>query len=290
MRRRRFLSLAASFACVPQFSVAQAWRGRALGADFSVRIDGPRALVGQALSELPGLLAAVERTFSLFDPASELSRLNAIGHASRVSPMLRDVVAISDRVHDLTGGVFDPTVQPLWRALASGGDAVAARRAIGWGRVRHGDGITLDSGQALTFNGVAQGYATDLFAQRLTTLGATRALIDLGEQVALGGAFRLGLADPDQGIVGWRSLTDAAVATSSPAAMALGQGQTHILSPDGSDPVWSTVSVEAPTATLADALSTAAVFMDRATLRRLRVVAGLGRIMTVDRAGRVYRI
>ena len=32
-------------------------------------------------------------------------------------------------------GAFDPTVQPLWLALATGGDAHAARRPIGWDRV-----------------------------------------------------------------------------------------------------------------------------------------------------------
>jgi thiamine biosynthesis lipoprotein len=71
--------------------------------------------------------------------------------------------------------------------------------------------------------------------------------------------------------------------------MSLG-GRAHILGPRGETPLWSTVSIEAPSATLADALSTAAVFMERDRLRRLKVAAGLHRITLVDADGDIQTL
>jgi thiamine biosynthesis lipoprotein len=43
-------------------------------------------------------------------------------------------------------------------------------------------------------------------------------------------------------------------------------GQPHILGPQGQAPVWQTVSVSAPEAAIADALSTAFCLMDRVAI------------------------
>ncbi len=283
MRRRRFLTLAAAFACAPRLSEAGTWRGHALGAEVSVSLSGPRAEVDAALSEIPAILARVEAAFSIYRPESEVSRLNRMG---RIVPsaLFRDLVDAADRAHALSGGLFDPSVQPLWQALATGGDARAARDLVGWSRLRVGDAVTLGPGQALTFNGIAQGFATDLVRDHLAARGAARALVNIGEHQALGGPFRLGLVDPEAGRVGHRSLADGALATSSPGAMRLASGR-HILSPTGALPLWSTLSVEAPRATLADALSTAGVFMDQDRLAALKAEAGLARITCIDGQG-----
>jgi thiamine biosynthesis lipoprotein len=79
------------------------------------------------------------------------------------------------------------------------------------------------------------------------------------------------------------------IATSSPAAMSLGT-RAHILGPRGETPIWSTVSIEAKSATMADALSTAAVFMERDALERLKVAAGLHRITLVDADGNIQTV
>ncbi|MHA6324628.1 FAD:protein FMN transferase [Roseivivax sp. CAU 1753] len=288
MRRRRFLTLAATFACAPRLAVAGTWRGFALGADVSVQLDGPRAEVSAMLADIPVILDRVEAAFSIYRAGSEVSRLNRDGWL-RPSPLFRQLTDLADTAHRLTGGGFDPTVQPLWRALAEGRDPTAARAAIGWGRVRRGDAVQLAPGQALTFNGIAQGFATDLVSDHLADRGASGALIDIGEHRALGGPFRLGLSDPAHGLLGMRTLRGGAVATSSPGALRLGHA-AHILSPDGAVPRWSTISIEAPRATMADALSTAAVFMDAAQLQALKARAAITRITTVDGAGNLRTI
>ena len=126
--------------------------------------------------------------------------------------------------------------------------------------------IRLSPYQQLTFNGIAQGFATDLIRADLAALGLTRALINIGEFTALGGPFTLGLSDPEQGLFATRRLTDQAIATSSPGAMRVA-GRPHILHRDPArTPRWSTVSVISPSAAVADAASTAFTLMTRAEI------------------------
>ncbi len=112
---------------------------------------------------------------------------------------------------------------------------------------------------ALTLNGIAQGYVADRVAALLAGHGLTRALIDTGEMVAL--------PDGDWPVQleagGNLALRNRALATSAPLGMTFGgDGVTsHILDPRTARPVlstWRVVSVSAPSAALADALSTAA--------------------------------
>lgn len=266
MRRRRFLTIVAA-AALTAGRVASGpltWRGRALGADTEVTlIGGPPGAAQAALAAIPPLLAGIEAQFSLHDPGSTLARLNATGQASDLPPDFLALCAAADRAHALTGGLFDPTVQPLWQALAQGADPAPARALIGWHRVRReGRTLRLAPGQALTFNGIAQGHATDRVRDLLAGLGFTRALVNIGEFAALGGPWQVGLSDPVQGLLATRHLHGTAIATSSPGALRIG-GASHILGPRGQAPLWSTVSVEAQGATLADALSTALVFVPR---------------------------
>lgn len=290
MKRRRFLTLAAAFACAPALARAATWTGRALGAELSVTLHGPREMTGPALAGIPPLLEAVEAAFSLYRPASDLSRLNRTGRLRDPSALMQRLVARADRAHRLSGGLFDPTVQPLWEALAHGQDPEGARAALGWNRVIRSDRrIALQPGQALTFNGIAQGFATDLMRHHLRRYGAETALVNIGEQAAMGGPFTLGIADPVFGHLGTRALRDMAIATSSPAALTLGNA-AHILGPRGETPLWSTVSIEARSATLADALSTAAVFMTETGIARLKSRTKLHRVTLVDADGNLKTI
>ena len=107
---------------------------------------------------------------------------------------------------------------------------------------------------------------------------------------ARGGPWRLGVADPVHGIALERTITDGAIATSSPGAMWLG-AQGHILSPAGHAPMWSSVSVEATNATLADAVSTALCLADRAAMRRIKqALPEMHRIIAIDADGNIATI
>lgn len=284
IKRRRFLQVLAAAVVVGPWRHAEAaeWRGVALGADVAVRLTGPGA--DAALADLPGMLARIEATFSLYAP-SELRRINAAG-GGKPSDWMARALAVCDLVHGLSGGLFDPTVQPLWRALAEGGDVGEASALIGWDRVarRPGD-VRLGVGQALTLNGMAQGFAADLVRDWLAARGFAQAMVDMGEMAALGGPFRLGLDD-----LGDVTLRGTALAVSQPGAMQVG-GQAHILHPAGGVPRWDVVAVEAETAAIADALSTALALADVEQAKAIRSAApGVRRVWLGDRAGGISLI
>lgn len=284
LNRRRFLTICASLAAFPAHSGTHSWHGRALGAQVSLTIHGPRTLASAALSEARKTIREIEQLFSLYDPNSALSRLNATGQLSHPDPRFYALMQSADHAYNLTHGLFDPTVQPLWHALANNTDTTLAKAAIGWDRVQFTPAkITLDTGQSLTFNGIAQGFATDLIMSALSTRGFTDMLVNIGEYRATGGPWVLGISDPKYGHMGTRTLTSGAIATSSPSALSLGD-HTHILHPTAR-PKWSTVSVEAQTATLADSLSTALTLADRSMVRTIARRANLRKVTLVDMAG-----
>ncbi|RGP38051.1 FAD:protein FMN transferase [Pseudotabrizicola alkalilacus] len=282
MNRRRFLSITAAAMAVPQMAPAETlWQGGALGADASLRLSGRTDHAQAALDGLRSLLGRVEATFSLYRP-SELTRLNRTG-AITPSDWFRQVVDLSGTLHRQTGGAFDPSVQPLWQGWQSG--QLADPALLGWDKVQTGSRITLMPGQALTFNGIAQGFATDLVRAHLARHGFDHALINIGEYAALGGPFRLGISDPQAGLLADWHLTGGALAVSSPMATLIA-GRPHIQHPRGLPPLWATVAVQADSAAVADGLSTALVFLSRSQIASVTAARpDIRRVALVDAAG-----
>lgn len=279
--RRRVLTILACAALAPRGARASEWQGRALGAEARILIrggDAPDALLAQVRAQIE----AIEEVFSLYRD-SQLTRLNRDGHGA-ASAAMTEALDLAWRVHQATDGLFDPGVQVLWRQRVQGAAPVPLR-PFG-GLQRQGGQLRLAPGQALTLNGVAQGIATDRVAALLAGRGLGEVLVDLGEARALDGDFGLELADPQGGVLGRLTLrAGRAVATSSPGAMILSDGQGHIMGPQGQPPRWSTVSVEADSAALADAASTAFVLMDRAQIARAVRTLNLGAVRLVDFEG-----
>ncbi|MEP2531150.1 FAD:protein FMN transferase [Shimia sp.] len=286
LSRRRFLSVCAAFAVAPQGARAHSWQGRAFGADVSLTIHGSREQAETALAAAREIITEVEKLFSLYDPASALVRLNRTKQLPRPDAKFLSLMHKADRVHTLTQGLFDPTVQALWQALSLGKHASEADLSQGWGQVRFGENsVTLQPNQSLTFNGIAQGFATDLVSDALVALGVSEMLVNIGEYRGVGGPWRLGLSDPDYGHLGTRTITNAAIATSSPATTQIGQSG-HILH-RSEQPKWSTVSVVAKRAVFADAFSTALALADQDMIETLVGTNEIHQITLVDFEGNV---
>lgn len=268
--RRRFIALSAVALAAPGYAATQHdWLGVALGAEARLVLSGATdAQARHVFASVVSELAQMEAQFSLYHD-SALTRLNRDGRLSYPSVPLLDLFALADQVHQATGGAFDPTIQPLWLAMATGGNLTAGRAAIGWDRVRiAADEIKLDPGMALTFNGIAQGHAADRIAALMRAEGFGNVLIDTGEVQALGtrtdgGPWRAQVAGPMGDALADLNLQDRALATSSPLGTRIGSGASHILHPKGLPPLWQTVAISAPLAAVADALSTAACLLDR---------------------------
>ncbi|MGQ7845189.1 FAD:protein FMN transferase [Granulosicoccus sp. 3-233] len=287
--RRRFLSITATFPAT--FAVAaetHRWHGRAFGSEVSLRIRGPERAANEAISEARLLIRQAEKLFSLYDPESALVQLNQNGVLRPSAHFLR-LMRSADLAYRLSDGLFDPSVQPLWDNAVQGRDPAEVSHLVGWEKVRFNAArVALAPGQALTFNGIAQGFATDLVSERLQVLGFTQSLVNIGEYRGTGGPWTLGLSNPSHGMVDTHTFKDSAVATSSPLATPIGD-HGHIFLPTGqaSDDrrPWSTVSVEAETATLADALSTGLVWADMRLVEKVRQFPAVRRVTLVDEYG-----
>ncbi len=267
MNRRRFLTLTACALATPAFAASVEWQGRGFGAALSLRLIGADPATAPFLfARIEAEIARIEQLFSLHRD-SALTRLNRDGRLSHPPADVISLLRLAQAVHQATAGAFDPSVQPLWQAIATGGDIAGAQTRIGFDRLTiTPDEIRLAPGQALTLNGIAQGWAADRIAARLTAAGFGQALIDMGEVAALGHhpdgrPWRAAIADVGGTIRGQAALASRALATSSPRATLIGAGRPHILGPQGQAPLWQTVAISAPTAAVADALSTAFCLM-----------------------------
>lgn len=284
LTRRRFLTVSAAFAALPATAQAASWHGRAFGADVAITIRGPERHAAPALAAARDMIRTVEKLFNLHDPDSALARLNRTGTLDRPDSRFLALCRQADEMYHLTDGLFDPSVQPIWQALAQGYDPQAAWAQTGWEQVGISPArITLAAGQALTFNGIAQGFATDLVSDVLSTHGLTRTLVNIGEFRGTTGPWRLGIEDPEHGMLGQRILTTGAMASSSPNATRIA-GRPHILH-HTARPQWSTVTVEAASALVADAASTALVLADRDKIQSMIGQKEIRRIVVVDPAG-----
>ncbi|MEM9780976.1 MAG: FAD:protein FMN transferase [Pseudomonadota bacterium] len=303
--RRRLITVAAAAAVLPgrrghADAVEAVWRGRALGAEATIKLIGAPDRAEGAIAAAQRTLASVEAQFSLYRASSALSRLNRTSRLIGPDASFLSLMASCGRVHDLTDGRFDPTLQPVWALLAEHRgrpDPAAletARRRVGWQRVAvTAQAVHLTGpGMALTLNGIAQGYATDRVAAVLAAHGFEAVLVDIGELKGAGRPWRVGIADPVAGLIEERRLDGRAIATSSPASLAFGQGGIgHILDPSGrTEPRWRTVSVEADSATLADGLSTAMCLMAPTAIRAaMAAEPTIRRVVAVGSDGAVNR-
>jgi len=261
LTRRRFLAIsAAAVANVAsaKASQRQIWEGRALGAIARVELSGPQDMAGPALQAVRDTLTRMEELFSLYRPTSALSRLNR-EKTLRMPPEFQRLVGLIDQMHLVTGGLFDPAVQSAFERHAAG-NAIDAPIS-GWqAREITSSDISLPGpDMQLTFNGIAQGFATDRIAEVLEIHGFTDILVNAGEFRAGSMPKRLMAASPGGQSIGEVTLERSAAATSSPDSLRFLDGQSHIIHPrrPGAEPVWSTVTVVAPEATTADAVSTA---------------------------------
>ena len=221
---------------------------------------------------------ALDRTFSRFDPASELVRVNAAA-GGPASAEFRDVLVRGLALARATGGTFDPSVgavTALWRAPARpAADAVAAaRRTVGRVAV-DGDRVMLGQGTVLDFDGFAKGVAVDACVDALRTAGVTRALVSFGESSLYGlgaprdaDAWTLDVRGPDPDVVvGRLALRDRGASVS---AVFGGDGRrAHVVDPrTGARLRGHAVSViVAPSATDAEAWSKAALVAGPAGVR-----------------------
>ena len=317
MLRRKFL--AASIGTVaaaigPAQGRGQLFTGATLAFGTTVTVsvihDDAReaeAAIGDALDQA----TQVDRLMSIYSPASQVFQLNRDGVLERPHPHLLEVLRQAHALSELTRGAFDITVQPLWQAFRKAADEQAlpsrqqrldAKSRLGWNRmVVDADKVSLGKpGASITLNGLAQGYAADLAMAAVRARGIDNALLDTGEFSAHGNsgtrqAWTLGVLDPRdaESLAAVLKVDGRCVATSGDYVSTFTPDfvHHHIFDPATGDSPQelASVTVLAPSAMLADGLSTAFMVMGARKAHTLAArLAGVG-LMTINKRGVVWK-
>ena len=242
---------------------------------------------GQALlSQAQQTIQELESLLSTTDEDSQIYALNQ-GETVTLDPSTRAVLENALALCADTGGALDITIYPVVRAwgFTTGSHQVPSQQELSallervdyTQVVLQGDTLTLPEGVELDLGGVAKGYASDRAAALLRQAGADCALLDLGGSIQTIGAspdgdpWRVGIRDPlGEGAGDYCALvevTGQAVVTSGMYERYFEQDGVrygHIIDPSTGRPADSglaSVTVVAPSAALADGLSTALFVM-----------------------------
>ena len=232
----------------------------------------------------------LEATLSAHDPDSELSRLNKAPSNTPFQAGATLLAALETALHyaRLTDGAFDPTLGScihLWhrtltrKKLPSPDILHRAQASCGFSLltispptlIKQREGMKLDLG------GIGKGMAVDAIAKKLRAEGLTRFCISSTSDVLAGDpppgktCWRVSLGDNTESTV---PLVNEAVSTSgdkSQFTVIAGRRYSHVLNPATGLGLENsrTVTVQAKTATEADALSTAFCVLPRSSHTRI---------------------
>lgn len=272
LSRRKFLVTAAAigtaggvgaFISNGDEAPSHVWRGAALGGEARIALYATdKDMAAKALFAVAGEIERLENIFSLHREESELSRLNSAGHLSAASSDLVEVLAAASVWRTKTGGAFNPLVQPMWQSAARGHDATPEMLRSAQGNINIADKIVLPEGTRATLNGIAQGHIADRITDLLRGYGFDNVVIDAGE-LRIPGRSRRAVGIP--ALKSAISVAEVAIATSEPKALVFDVKtfRHHLIDPkSGQSPrYWESISVLAPAAMTADALSTAFAVM-----------------------------
>jgi thiamine biosynthesis lipoprotein len=294
--------------------------GRTMGTTYHIKV-----LIGY-FDDLSGLQKKIEtrldeinRSMSVFQKDSEISRFNALG-AYTLMPVSQDfleVLKIAKILHDQTQGAWDGTVSSLvdlWGFGKTGnGKHVPSTETIhqllqrtGFQHIQiHPDNTISKSIADISLNlgSIAKGYGVDQVAMVIEKSGIQNYLVEIGGEVSAAGRridgekWRIGINKPEKGspyteVYKVVALANKALATSGDYRNFFeqdGRIYSHIIDPKTGFPVSNhvvSVTIIADTCTYADGLATAVMVMGPQSglslINRLPDVEGLIITMAAD--------
>jgi FAD:protein FMN transferase len=244
----------------------------------------PRSEAERAVTAALDEIARLDRVMSHFIPESDLSRLNREARHGfvEVDPSLYDVIEDAIEVSRLSDGKFDVTIAPLtkvWKEAQREGrrpsdSAVAeARQCVGYGHIELAPSNRIrfhSSCLQVELGGIGKGYAVERAIAMLASAGIRNAIVN-------GGTSSIAAIGAPPGAKGWPVRLPSRAGSAGrevllrDRALDTSQQDGGIIDPVSGRPSASTaaITVTAPSAALADALSTALVLMTRSEGARL---------------------
>ncbi len=260
-------------------------RVEAMGTALDITVQMPSREAALAASEAAlAEIRRVEVLLTTWKPGGELWRVDEAvpGQPARISPELSKLLAFDFDWIARTQGAFDPTVLPLIRAwdlrgkgrVPTAEELAAARRATGADHFRIDSAAStvtrLSAGAGIDEGAWGKGYGLEQAGRILQRAGVRSAVLDLGGQVLAVGSdydgqpWRVPVAHPRQRsrTVAELGLADLSASTSGNSERSrevAGRRIGHILDPRTGQPApdFGSVTVVAPSALIADILSTA---------------------------------
>jgi thiamine biosynthesis lipoprotein len=259
---------------------------RSMNVDFEVLI--PRLVFGRAMEASIDALDEVERLEKVlsvfrFDSKVQYINLTAQHEAVKIDDEILNLITQCQLISEQTNGAVDITSGLLWKiwgfssgrgVVPSSADIARALETVDYKSLiidKENKTIKFSKPSTeLNFGCVGKGFALDIASVRLCDYGVDRFIFHggLSSILARGKDWRVGITDPlrgDQRLTEV-NLSDYAISTSSSQKQFFrykGHRYSHLIDPRNGTPsegVFS-VTVIAPTATLAELLSTAFFIM-----------------------------
>jgi len=266
----------------PEESALLVVQRRAMKDDFEIsfpRKDFPQGT--EAALDALDEVERIERMLSAFRFDSRIQYVNLIAHESPVhlDQELFGLIALCVQLAKETGGAVDITSGCLWKAwgfakrqgrIPNTEELDKAKELTGWQFLELDEAAQTirfhKQGIELNFGCVGKGFALDIAAATLREHAVDRFLFSggLSSMLASGSDWKIGIAHPLRPGQRLRelSLNDIAVSTSGSQKQYFrhgGRRYSHLIDPRTGQPAEGvyTATVLAPTATLAELLSTA---------------------------------
>lgn len=176
--------------------------GESMGTTWSVRLVPPMGVTQDAFqTAIEAELARIIALFSPWTPGSEISRFNTAPAGTwKLSDDFWSLLNASLDLADDVNGAVDPTLGALvdlWgfgppgprdplNPLPSAEEVEAALAVSGWQKLRlnrDAQAAVQAGGMKLDFSGIAKGHAVDRVSARLTDMGATSHLVEIGGEL-----------------------------------------------------------------------------------------------------------
>jgi len=167
-------------------------------------------------SSIDSILKAFDKSLSIYDSTSIISRINNNEANVEADDWFIDVFKASDRINKISGGAFDITVGPVVNAWGFGNGPVAKHdtayidsllQYVGMDKVAMEGRKVVKKypGVVIDVNAIAQGYSVDVVCDFFDKEGIRNYLVEIGGEVrgkginAKGASWHIGIDRPKDG-------------------------------------------------------------------------------------------
>ena len=170
------------------------------------------------LDEAYSLLNKLDKELSLYDPSSDISRINFLAGSKKffaAPPEVIEVISKSLELYEITNGIFNPLIGPvtkLWKINKADNKIPSPESLDAAIKLSNIKNLELDSktnqlylklqGCEVDLGGIAKGYASEKIAELFKSRGVESGLIDLGGNIYVtgrkpdGSDWKIGVRDP----------------------------------------------------------------------------------------------